>query len=494
MGRVVLAWVGVFVAAVPVWGAEFYVDPVAGSRRGDGSARRPWRTIEEVFEAGLVESREWERLPYSEEIELVVKNAGAPVKAGDTIRLRSGYHGRLSITRYYNADTITVAAEEGHEPRLSSVRIRAGSGWRLRGLTVSAEFGESYERRTLVDLDSHNWHGPVHDIVVEVCAIRSVADASAWTAADWNELACNGVQVDGARMTIRGNHLLNVNFGISVDADDSVVSENVVENFAGDGLRGLGDRCTFEYNTVKNCYNVNANHDDGFQSWSYGPEGVGSGEVVGLVLRGNTIINYEDPNQPHRGALQGIGCFDGTFVDWVVENNVVITDHWHGITLLGARNCLVTNNTVVDRNETRPGPPWIRIGRHKRGTAPVDCVVRNNLAATFNSAAGVLEENNLRIAEPAALFVDVENFDLHLLPDAAAIDAGSDIDAPAVDRDRIARPQGEGIDIGAYEWHADDVVPVEENGGDVRSVVGQARGVPLQVTMRRRWGFGHPGG
>ncbi len=180
-----------------------------------------------------------------------------------------------------------------------------------------------------------------------------------------------------------------------------------------------------------------------------------------MVLRGNTIINYVDPNQPFRGTLQGIGCFDGTFVDWVVENNVIITDHWHGITLLGARNCLVINNTVMDRNNASPGPPWIRIANHKNGTAPVDCVVRNNLATSFNDAKGVLEEDNLRIHDPAALFVDPGHFDLHLLPDAAAIDAGSSKDAPELDHDRIRRPQGNGIDIGAYEWHAADVFPVE---------------------------------
>ena len=114
----------------------------------------------------------------------------------------------------------------------------------------------------------------------------------------------------------------------------------------------------FQYNVVKNCYDVNANHDDGFQSWSRGPQGVGTGEVVGMVLRGNTIINYEDLDQPHRGTLQGIGCFDGMFVDWIVENNVIITDHWHGITLSGATDSRVVNNTVVDLNETSPGPPW----------------------------------------------------------------------------------------------------------------------------------------
>jgi len=463
MKRTLVLCVGLCLLAWPALAAEFYVDPVNGSADGDGSAERPWRTIQEVIDAGLVESQEWNRLPYTEESTLVAKNTGAPVKAGDTIWLRSGYHGALSITRYYNTGNVTLAAEEGHTPLLSSVRIRAGSNWTIRGLTVGAELGEVYEKRTLVDLDSHSWHGPVHHIAVERCMLRSVADTSAWTAWDWNERACNGLQVDGTNMTIRDNILLNVNFGISVGASHSLITGNLVENFAGDGLRGLGDYTTFEYNTVKNCYDVNANHDDGFQSWSTGPNGVGSGAVVGVVLRGNTIINYDDPNQPHRGTLQGIGCFDGTFVDWVVENNVIITDHWHGITLLGARNCLVINNTVLDQNEARPGPPWIRIANHKNGTAPVDCVVRNNLSTDFADAADVLEENNLRIHDPASLFVDPARFDLHLLPGAAAIDAGSDLDAPELDRDRIARPQGDGIDIGAYEWLSEDVLPVADD-------------------------------
>jgi hypothetical protein len=465
MVRTALICLGFCVIALPAQARDFYVDPVKGSPTGDGSIDHPWRTIQEVFDAKLVESQQWDKLPYTPQSKLVPKNAGAPVRAGATIRLRSGYHGDLLIDKYYNLGTITLTADEGHTPQLSSVHIRSGSHWTIRGLTISAEFSPSYQRHTLVHLESHNWHGPVHDIVVERCVLSSVADASRWTAGDWDRLSCNGLQVDGTRMTIRDNRLLNVNFGISVDASHSLIGGNLVENFAGDGLRGLGNYTTFEYNTVKNCYKVNANHDDGFQSWSTGPGGVGSGEVVGVVLRGNTIINYVDPNQPYRGTLQGIGCFDGTYVDWVIENNVIVTDHWHGITLLGARDCLVINNTVLDQNNTAPGPPWICIGKHKNGTAPANCVVRNNLATAFTSAAGVRQENNLKIQDPAALFADPAHFDLHLLPGAAAIDAGSSLDAPKLDRDRIPRPQGKGIDIGAYEWHPDDIRPAQEDTG-----------------------------
>lgn len=383
-------------------GAEFYVDPENGSMQGDGSAQHPWQSIQAVVDAGLIETQSWEQLPYKQGVQLKARHVGAPIQGGDTIWLRSGYHGDLYIDKHYNAKSITLAAEEGHEPRLSGLHIRASSHWVVKGLSISAEFAEPFKRRTLVQLRSHGWHGPVHDVTVEDCAVSSVADTTSWSVQDWNTRACNGFQVDGTRMTIQNNQVLNVNFGISVEASHSLIRHNEVKNFSGDGLRGLGDYSTFEYNTVKNCYNVNANHDDGFQSWSVGPKGVGSGEVKGIVLRGNTIINREDPDQPHPGALQGIGCFDGTFVDWVVENNVVIVDHWHGITLLGARDCRIANNTVRDQKEGTPGPPWIKIGRHKNGTAPEQCEIRHN-RAVVSAAPGVAQENNRPVQGPSAL-------------------------------------------------------------------------------------------
>jgi hypothetical protein len=38
---------------------DFYIDPVDGSDAGDGSAAHPWRSLEAVFDAGLVETRDW---------------------------------------------------------------------------------------------------------------------------------------------------------------------------------------------------------------------------------------------------------------------------------------------------------------------------------------------------------------------------------------------------------------------------------------------------
>ncbi len=439
--------------------ADFYVDPVNGSATGNGSAANPWLSLQQVLDDNLVESLGWASLPPDDSSELVEKNVGAPVKSGDTLWLHAGDYGALNLTGYYNPEMITIQAVDGEEARFSSVLVRASANWTLRGLSVSPAFGDPYEPTTMIDIDSHDWQGPVHDIVIDGCSLQSVGDTGSWSLDDWNSLPANGVNADGTRITISNNYLKNVNFGISVGASHSTVAGNTVENFAGDGMRGLGDYTVFAYNLVKNCYDVNENHDDGFQSWSVGDDGVGTGTVRGIVLRGNTIINYEDPNQPFRGTLQGIGCFDGMFDDWVVENNVIYTDHWHGISLYGARNCRIVNNTVLDPNDEDPGPPWIMINDHKNGTPPKNCVVANNLTTSVSGVDTPENFGNIIIEDPSVLFVDVSNFDFHLLPQSVAVDAGLPEYAPEKDLDQIPRPQGNSVDVGAYEWHEAAVEP-----------------------------------
>ena len=143
-------------------------------------------------EGGLVESQDWAELPYAEDSELVPNNEGAPVKAGDTIWLRSGYHGELDISSYYNTDFMTIAAEDGHTPEVSLVHVWSSSHWIIRGLLVSAASAPTCNPHTLVDLESHSWRRPVHDVAVEGCTVQSVADASDWSAEDWDSLACTG--------------------------------------------------------------------------------------------------------------------------------------------------------------------------------------------------------------------------------------------------------------------------------------------------------------
>ena len=412
---------------------DIHVDPEWQGSESDGSSARPWRSLSEVFEH--------ETLP-----------------PGDTVHLRTGYYGTLKINNRQNKGTVTITAVDGHVPRFAAIYLAASSHWHLRGLSISPSHGDVEIHKSAVTIQSNS-----QDITLEDATVMSVPDISAWTAADWNQRAINGIAAGGTRIVLRGNRIRNVNHAIIMSGTRSVVENNLIENFSGDGIRGLGDHTAYRGNTIKNCYKVNDNHDDGFQSWSRGPDGKsGGGEVVGVTLSGNQIINYEDPDQPFRCALQGIGLYDGMYVDWVIENNVVVVDHIHGITVMGARNVRVLNNTVIDPNRTKPGPPRITITRHKNGTQPENNFIVNNLAV-FNNAKkydnwsfaisrkGVILRGNMRVIDPKVFFKDFESGDLRPKPGSRLIDAGTSEMAPATDIDGNPRPRGKGVDVGAYE-------------------------------------------
>jgi hypothetical protein len=478
-----LAFALALLAASAAHAAEFYVDPVSGSNGGNGSAADPWRTLQAVIDADLIQTRNWSSFPYQPGATLVTVNPGAPVRAGDTIWLRSGYHGVVSIQGAYNASPITVAAQSGHTPGLRSLMVRSAQNWIFRGLSISPSHAPPLSQIDIVEIADHNFFGPAWDIEIHDSDIFTVADASSWSANDWVNVASSGIDVSADRVTVRGCKVRNVRFGIGVSGVDAKIQENLIDGFSADGMRGLGDNGLFEYNQVQN--NLvedppDPNHDDGFQSWSVGPGGVGTGEVRGVVLRGNTFINHVNPNHPLRSSMQAIGCFDGFFVNWVVENNVVITDHWHGITFLGMRDSRIVNNTVIDIDSSSPGPPWIMVNPHKDGRPSQNVVVRNNIATDYAvEGTNVVSDHNTEftMANAATLFV-APPYDLHLRPGTAVVDTGSATLAPALDIEKVPRPQGAAVDRGAYERFTPTLVV-----GDATVAEGNAGSTNLVFTL-----------
>jgi len=378
-----------------------------------------------------------------------LQNAINNIQSGDTISLLSGDYGNLLISGKNNISTVIIRAGHGETPVFSSVRIRNSTYWNLVGVYIKPRYSSGADGSKAVDLNGNY-------LTVKDCIINYSDDISGWSKADWVARAGNGIIMEGTNIKVLNNTISVVDHGISCGASNSLVSGNLVANFRGDGIRGLADDVIYEYNIIKNSFAVDDNHDDGFQSWSYGPGGVGTGVVKNVVLRGNTIINYEDPNQPFRSNLQGIGLFDGMFENWLVENNLIITDHWHGISFYGAINCKIINNTVVDNNLTPSPDPWIMVTNHKNGTASSGVIVRNNIATDFSLSGGVTADHNIEISmsEASMYFVNPSGGtgDYHLNSTSPAIDAGSDILAPAIDKDNKVRPQGNGFDVGCYEF------------------------------------------
>jgi hypothetical protein len=82
-------------------------------------------------------------------------------------------------------------------------------------------------------------------------------------------------------------------------------------------------------------------------------------------------------------------------------------------------------------------------------------VIRNNLFFAPDrrliGEAGTPPSVESNIEQQAPRFADPERFDFRLHPQSPAIDAGLAEGAPPTDIAGTARPQGTGIDLGAYE-------------------------------------------
>jgi hypothetical protein len=92
------------------------------------------------------------------------------------------------------------------------------------------------------------------------------------------------------------------------------------------------------------------------------------------------------------------------------------------------------------------------------GSGPENCsVISNNLA--YNNTQGnwdttgvptCFAQSNQHVGDP--VFVNPTTRDFHLQSTSYAINRGESTYAPSVDFDGMSRPQGSGVDIGAYEY------------------------------------------
>jgi parallel beta-helix repeat protein len=393
-------------AATATHAATFNCDPAKGSSQGDGSVRRPWRTIEEVLSARLIELRDADGKS---------ANPNAPVKGGDTILLRSGWHGVIRIPRGYNDEFITIAADKDQTPQVGWIEIAEGRKWRIKGLTVSPSLIPTGPTRPTGPTSPTTPFRPPHslvmlgerggeesaELVVEDCFVYSVLDTSAWTGKDWVDKPQSGIWLGrhGKGHVARNNYVLNTRFGIALCAPDCLCEGNVVANFSADGIRATRDGQIVQSNVIKNHFvgarDGDPNHDDGIQVFLFN---VGTGTVRNIVLRGNIIIARESDGLPFPNPLQGIGCFDGPLVNFTVEKNVVCVNHYHGISLYDAQGCTIQDNTCFSRWPGRM-KPWMMLGQKKKQAS--GNTVRNNLAHSFNFRADteVKAGNNREVTE-----------------------------------------------------------------------------------------------
>ena len=417
-------------------GNTFYIDPVNGAASGDGSKEKPWRTLQEVFENNFITFyRHIEN--YDPQSELEIVNKEAPVKGGDRLILLSGYHGYIYISNCIMKKWLTIEAGAGETPVFSQIKfIGAFQKLYFKNLTILKDSYEGTENYWEADdvnrnsdacvyLGSNDFWGEGSRAKLYGLTLKTTTDVSTWGIDDWNLKAASGISLRAVKyIEVVNCHIENVNFGISVDygSNQCKVVNNSVINFCGDGSRVCSNDVLFAYNIIKGCMKVNDNHDDGIQSFSRGEDNsAGTGVVKNVIIRGNIIISIIDKDNPLNGSLQGIGCFDGMFDNWIVENNVIISNTYHGISFYGMTNSKIANNTVIDQVAGDDVSPWIMITNHKNGTESANCSVFNNIASSSVSIKGnnVTETNNYVIGKANfdslyTIFQNPDDNDLHL--------------------------------------------------------------------------------
>lgn len=450
--NIILTLTFIFTSALlhTTYAAVFYSDPVDGSMQNSGGVNDPFGSLQEIIESDFFNSQAYAPLPYDSSIsQLNNRNPQAIIQPGDTLMLMNGLHGEAVWRNFINDKPITIMAYDDHTPIIEWIGLYACRNWNFENIEISSEPYGNYENRYLVHVESNGFFGPSALVTFKNCTIYSSAEP--WmTPEGWIENASEGMFLRADSLSAVGNTIVNTSFGLTAMGNHILADNNEIINFSADGMRIVGSHITFSNNLIKNCYDVDENHDDGIQSWA---------EINGVVsdhntVIGNTIINSDDYTRPLNGPLQGIGCFDGMYNDWLVANNVISVNHWHGITFLGARRCTIIHNTVLDPTPlTTPGASWIRIADHKDGRQSSDCLVANNVTNDI-VVDGTLSQNVIlnNTEDYNTEFVDYANNNFQLSQDSKLIDAADtdysiEYDILGYDRFIDNKP-----DVGAFEF------------------------------------------
>mgnify|MGYP001207979489 CR=1 FL=1 len=373
---------------------------------------------------------------------------------GDRVFFLDGYHGPLVVKGLKFTSPVLFAAMPGQVAHVDGISVRASAKIIFQGLKVwptAAQPGPGDIIRSMSDTS---------DLVFQNLDVRAIPTAATyvqWTAADWNKNKRSAFQIDGVRQMVLGNRVTGTFHGVQVSGPNAYVEGNIIDGFSGDGLRALGDNTIVRRNKVQNCVDVFATHEDGIQAWSRGPTGKpGTGTMRNLTIEDNKFLEWVSPQvSALRCKLQGISLFDGMFDGFVIRNNVISSTHYHGITINGALNTEIVNNTVVDINGHKNKWPWIMLSPHKNGTPSRNVDIANNIAmqvkAKTNPTLGYTVTNNVI---PGSIFNDFTapgNQDYTLKSGSSAIDKGNAAYAPKDDLMGAARPKGKAPDAGAYE-------------------------------------------
>ncbi len=367
----------------------FYVDPNNGSIENPGSPDLPWKTLEEVINNKLVETKDNKGN---------LLNAGAPVKSGDTIILRSGYHGLIKITNAFNDQLITVKGEDGSSPQLGYLELRSAKNWRFEQVIISPSHSSSaVNKATIAILGDSNYWGNSSNLELVDSHIYTAEDTQNWSKDNWVKQAKIGIIVGRYTLNtlIKNNYIRNVSNGVIVLSEGADIEGNVVSHFADDGIKVNANGTRVTYNILKNAINPSNIHNDGIQAYKV----FNNPSLDDFIIENNIILTKDTNQVPFSSVdMQGIGLFDGPYNNGTISNNVILVSTWHGIGLFDGTNTTITNNIIFSTALDRNIKSRITLSS-KKGKNPNDVVNENdvfgNISTGYHPFESLVAANNV---------------------------------------------------------------------------------------------------
>jgi hypothetical protein len=411
---------------------NYYCSPGNGSMSNPGTKGSPWPSLQDVMASGV------------------------KLNPGDTLLLISGDHGFAGL-QGINPNYIYILAAPGENPVIRHLDIAKSSPtikWHIEGITFSGtdspDFIKFYPKSMYVTISK--------------CTFITAENTGALPVDEIKSKIRKGISIEGSRHEITFNTFSGISTALDINADKCKISGNRISDFTEHAILCKGSNNVFTNNLIKNFVNTGFNAA-AFKALS-SPDKPSSSNII----LGNVIVDYTSPDRDKVAPLMGIVGFDGNYTKWIIENNIVVTDHWHGITFFNITNSEIVNNTVIDpyldtkypnlsedlRNKSF-GPVRIWISKTEKGAVSSGNVTANNLASDYfiEDAEGV-NTNNIKVA---SLYGAMDNYfmrwdylDFHLRDSALAVNAGNNDYAPGIDADGTKRPLGSAVNAGAYEY------------------------------------------
>ncbi len=410
---------------------------------------------------------------------------------GDTIFLMEGNHGSVTIQNWIFSTPVVITHYENDNALLGRTILQNCQSLVIDGLEMQTLKETQYSDHVLKVTTCQ-------EVTIQNCHIHSASSITDFSLyEDWWNNMTDGVQIRYGSNNHFYNNLVDYTMFafVILTSDHNDILGNEISYFGGDGVRVVGSSNTvFSYNYVHDNLSLmpntgnplytdqwgvaQATHQDLLQTFTYiDGQGAGVGNDTTNVYSNNVLIAITDTTRAYKGMAQGMWMGDGTYENILVENNLILTKTYNGIGLAGGNNCMIRNNTILDPYYTIPSHPyslpqdqngdltpiWIILRKHN-GVAGIGNEIYNNIVETVNfyqedfTGQYGTQNNNLilgSIADYGNEFVDpytnpivAEGF--KLLENSAAVNTG--VTSVTLDQDSVIRPQGDGFDIGCFEF------------------------------------------